>query len=155
MAKPGLLVRSIPWLLALWIAYIFVWYLQYKFTGAEGSVWLFTVLTDWLGVPGYEKIMRIGVGSAELMAAILVLIRPTQVIGAVMSVAIMAGAIFFHVVSPLGIDPYEDGGRLFAEACLVLLAGLAILWLRRGEAIALARRLPVIGRFADGLARFA
>jgi hypothetical protein len=137
-----------PWLLALWIAYIFVWYLQYKFTGADGSVWLFTVLTDWLGVPGYEKSMRIGVGSAELLAAILVLIRRTQVLGAALSAGIMAGAIFFHVVSPLGIDPYDDGGVLFKEACLVLLAALGILWLRRDEALDLARHLPVVGRYA-------
>jgi len=142
------IVGAMPWLLALWIAYIFVWYLQYKFTGADGSVWLFTVLTDWLGVSGYEKPMRIGVGSAELLAAILVLIRRTQVLGAALSAGIMAGAIFFHVVSPLGIDPYEDGGVLFTEACLVLLAALAILWLRRDEALDLARHLPVVGRYA-------
>ncbi|MBN9496494.1 MAG: DoxX family protein [Alphaproteobacteria bacterium] len=140
--------EAMPWLLALWIAYIFIWYLQYKFTGADGSVWLFTVLTDWLGFSGYEKPMRIGVGAAELLAAILVLIRRTQVFGAAMSAGIMAGAIFFHVVSPLGIDPYEDGAVLFTEACLVLLAALAILWLRRDEALDLARQLPVVGRYA-------
>ncbi len=140
--------EAMPWLLALWIAYIFIWYLQYKFTGADGSVWLFTVLTDWLGFSGYEKPMRIGVGAAELLAAILVLIRRTQVFGAAMSAGIMAGAIFFHVVSPLGIDPYEDGAVLFTEACLVLLAALAILWLRRDEALDLARHLPVVGRYA-------
>lgn len=148
MARSGLIVRVIPWVLALWIAYIFIWYLQYKFTGADGSVWLFTVLTDWLGFSGYEKPMRIGVGAAELVAGILVLIRRTQVFGAVMSAGIMTGAIFFHVVSPLGIDPYDDGGVLFKEACLVLLAALGILWLRRDEALDLARHLPVVGRYA-------
>jgi len=148
MARSGLIVRVIPWVLALWIAYIFIWYLQYKFTGADGSVWLFTVLTDWLGFPGYEKPMRIGVGSAELVAGILVLIRRTQVFGAAMSAGIMTGAIFFHVVSPLGIDPYDDGAVLFKEACLVLLAALGILWLRRDEALELARHLPVVGRYA-------
>lgn len=148
MARSGVISRAIPWVLALWIAYIFVWYLQYKFTGADGSVWLFTVLTDWLGVPGYEKPMRIGVGSAELLAAVLVLIRRTQVLGAALSAGIMAGAIFFHVVSPLGIDPYDDGAVLFKEACLVLLAALVILWLRRDEAIDLARHLPILGRYA-------
>ena len=67
---------ALPWLLALWIAYIFIWYLQYKFFGHEGSVWLFTVLTDWLGFSGFEKIMRIGVGTVELGAAILCLDHP-------------------------------------------------------------------------------
>lgn len=155
MAKSGFLARALPWGLALWVAYVFVWYLQYKFTGADGSVWLFTVLTDWMGLNGYEKPMRIGVGSAELLAAMLVLYRRTQALGGAMATGIMTGAIFFHVASPLGIDPYEDGGRLFTEACLVWIAGLAILWFRRAEALAFLRRVPVIGRFADGLARFA
>ena len=60
------ILALLPWGLAVWIAYIFLWYLQYKFLGHEGSVWLFTVLTDWLGFPGWEKAMRIGVGTAEL-----------------------------------------------------------------------------------------
>ncbi|MCM0020778.1 MAG: hypothetical protein NBV67_12345 [Tagaea sp.] len=155
MAKPNLIARLLPWGLALWIAYVFVWYLQYKFTGADGSVWLFTVLTDWLGVSGYEKPMRIGVGSVELLAAILVLYRPTQALGGAMATGIMTGAIFFHLATPLGIDPYEDGGKLFTEACLVWLSGLIILWIRRHEAIEMVRRLPVVGRYADTLARFA
>src|SRR5689334_5210319 len=101
--------RGLPWVLSIWIAYVFVWYLQYKFTGADGSVWLFTVLTDWIGVHGHEKAMRIGTGVAELIASILLFIPATQVVGAALSLGIMSGAIFFHVVSPLGIDPYGDG----------------------------------------------
>ena len=142
--------RGLPWLLAAWIAYIFVWYLQYKFTGADGSVWLFTVLTDWIGVHGHEKAMRIGTGVAELIASILLFIPVTQVVGAALSLGIMSGAIFFHVVSPLGIDPYNDGAVLFREACLVWGAAVIILWLRRDEALALARQLPIVGRFFNG-----
>jgi hypothetical protein len=142
--------RGLPWLLAAWIAYVFIWYLQYKFTGAEGSVMLFTVLTDWLGAHGYEKVMRIGTGSAELIASILLFIPATQVVGAALSLGIMSGAIFFHVASPLGIDPYGDGGVLFKEACSVWVSAVIILWLRRVEAIALARQLPIVGRFFNG-----
>jgi len=150
MVKTGSVALVLPWALALGIAYVFVWYLQYKFTGADGSVWLFTVLTDWLGLHGHEKAMRLGVGTAELVASILVLYRRTQVIGGAMAACIMTGAIFFHLVSPLGIDPYEDGGRLFTEACLVWIAGIAIVWLRRDEAVAIASHIPVLGRYADG-----
>ena len=131
-----------PWACALWIAYIFLWYLQYKFTGHPGSTELFTTLTDWLGFAGHEKAMRIGVGSAELVAAILVLIRPTQVVGGALAAALMTGAIFFHVASPLGIDPYGDGGVLFKEACATLLASVLLLVLRREEVLALLRRVP-------------
>ncbi|MBI1774655.1 MAG: DoxX family protein [Proteobacteria bacterium] len=145
------LTKLVPWLLAVYIAYIFVWYLQFKFTGGEGSIWLFTVLTDWLGAHGYEKVMRIGTGTAELVASILVLIPATQIIGAALSCGIMAGAIFFHVVSPLGIDPYQDGGELFKEAVTVFLAGLVILALRREEVVRLIRRVPPLAR-VTGLA---
>jgi hypothetical protein len=137
--------RILPWALAAWIAYVFVWYLQYKFTGHEGSVWLFTVITDWLGLNGYEKPMRIGVGSAELAAAVLCFIPRLRAVGAAMTVALMGGAIFFHVVSPLGIDPYEDGGKLFKEACATIVAGGVLLWLERENALAIARRLPIVG----------
>jgi len=138
--------QLLPWALALYIAYIFVWYLQFKFTGGEGSVWLFTILTDWLGAHGYEKVMRIGTGSAQLIASVLLLIPPTQVLGAALASGIMAGAIFFHLVSPLGIDPYQDGGELFKEAVTVFVFGLVILALRREEAFALIRRVPPLAR---------
>ncbi|MBL8834415.1 MAG: hypothetical protein JNL71_18640 [Rhodospirillales bacterium] len=139
--------------LAGWIAYVFVWYLQYKFGGAEGSVWLFTILTDWLGLSGHEMAMRIGTGIAELVTALLVLAGATRVVGAAMSLGIMSGAIFFHLATPLGIDPYHDGGVLFAEACLTWLAAAAILWIEREAALSLASRLPVVGHIAQQLQR--
>jgi hypothetical protein len=141
--------RVLPYLLSAWIFYVFVWYLQYKFTGAEGSVFLFTVLTDWLGLHGHEKIMRIGTGVAELVAAILCFVPRLQVVGAALSLGIMTGAIFFHLVTPLGIDPYDDGAVLFKEAVATWCAALAILWLRRDEAIELASRLPLVGGLAE------
>ncbi len=150
-AQRNTISRLVSLGLAGWITYVFVWYLQYKFGGAEGSVWLFTVLTDWLGLPGHEKAMRIGTGVAELAAALLVLAGPTRVVGAGMSLAIMSGAIFFHLATPLGIDPYDDGGVLFSEACLTWLAAAAILWIEREQTLALASRLPVVGPVARQL----
>ena len=138
--------QFLPWVLAVYIAYIFVWYLQFKFTGNEGSVWLFAILTDWLGAHGYEKVMRIGTGSAELLASVLLLVPATQVVGAALAAGIMAGAIFFHLVSPLGIDPYQDGGELFREAVTVFVFALAILALRREQAYALIRHIPPLAR---------
>ncbi len=124
----------IAWALAAFIAYIFVYYLQYKFTGHPGSVDLFTTLTDWLGFHGHEKFMRIVTGSMELIASILLFIPTTQVVGAALALGIMTGAIFFHVFSPLGVDPYGDGGVLFKEACAVWLSSLVILAIRRRRA---------------------
>jgi uncharacterized membrane protein YphA (DoxX/SURF4 family) len=139
------IVKWAPWALAAYIAFIFVWYLQYKFTGHPGSVDLFTTLTDWLGFHGHEKAMRIGTGSAELVASVLLFIPATQVVGAVLSLCIMTGAIFFHLVSPLGVDPYGDGGQLFKQACSVWVSSVVILAIRRQELLALASRLPVVG----------
>ncbi len=148
-----LLLKLAPWVLAVYIAYIFLWYLQFKFTGDEGSIGLFVILTDWLGAHGYEKVMRIGTGSAELVASVLVLIPATQVIGGALASCIMAGAIFFHVLSPLGIDPYGDGGVLFWEAVRVFLSGLVILALRREQALDYIRLVPPLARFAGLTAR--
>jgi hypothetical protein len=134
------------------IAFVYLWYLQYKFLGHEGSVQLFTTLTDWLHLHGHEKAMRIGVGSAELVASILLLVPATLVLGAALSFCIITGAIFFHLVSPLGVDPYGDGGELFKMAVTVWIASAGILVIRRREAIALAARLPLIGRYARRLA---
>jgi hypothetical protein len=140
----------LAWLLAAFDAYIFIFYLQYKFTGHPGSVELFTTLTDWLGFAGHEKFMRIGTGSMELIASILLFIPATQVLGAALALAIMTGAIFFHLVSPLGIDPYGDGGVLFKQACAVWLSSLVILAIRRQRAVEFVERylpfLPVPGR---------
>lgn len=72
------LLEWLAWALAAWIAFVFVWYLQFKFTGDDGSVWLFTILTDWLGFHGHEKIMRIGTGSVELIASICFSIGPCR-----------------------------------------------------------------------------
>jgi hypothetical protein len=139
--------RLLVWPLAAWIACIFIWYLQYKFTGHPGSTYLFTILTDWLGLHGYEKVMRIGTGVAELVAAILLFIPRLQVLGAALALGIMTGAIFFHVVSPLGIDPYNDGGVLFKEACATWAAAAGILILLRRAAAAILDRV----RHAVGL----
>ncbi len=54
MSRPSTttILGWLTWPAAFWIAYEFLWYEQYKLTGNEGSVHLFTILTDWLGFPG-------------------------------------------------------------------------------------------------------
>jgi hypothetical protein len=149
---PGLrqALRLLCWPAALWIAYELLWYEQFKLTGNEGSVYLFTILSEWLGTPGGEKPFRLFVGVIEIVASVLVLVPRTQALGGLLTVGIMGGAIFFHTVSPLGIDPYGDGGVLFMEACFTFLMGLLIAWVRRDELLALARR--VAGRLRPAAA---
>jgi hypothetical protein len=130
--------RLLTWPAALYIAGILLWYEQYKLTGNEGSVFLFTVLTDWLHLHGHEMAMRLSVATMEIIASALVLLPFTRMWGAGLALGIMSGAIFFHVVSPLGIDPYHDGGALFKEACTVWLCAAFILLSYRAEACAIA-----------------
>lgn len=125
--------RLFTWPAALYIAGVLLWYEQYKLTGNEGSIWLFTVLSDWLHIHGHEKPFRLFVASMEIAASILVVIPWTRMWGAAFALGVMSGAIFFHVVSPLGIDPYHDGGALFKEACTVWLCAAFILLSYRTE----------------------
>jgi uncharacterized membrane protein YphA (DoxX/SURF4 family) len=127
--------RLLTWPAALYIASILLWYEQYKLTGNPGSVWLFTVLSDWLFIPGYEKPFRLFVASMEIAASVLVVIPYTRMWGAAFAIGVMSGAIFFHLASPLGIDPYNDGGALFKEACTVWLCAAFILLSYRHEAV--------------------
>jgi hypothetical protein len=78
----------------------------------------------------------------EIVAAILVMIPRLQGPGGLFTMGIMGGAIFFHIFTPLTIDPYEDGGKLFQEACFTFAMGAVVAWLRREQILAwLPRRL--------------
>jgi len=131
------------WVGAAYVAFIFLWYEQYKLTGAAGSTDLFTTLTDWLGLHGHEKLMRIGVASCEIIASIFILIPPVQGLGAIGGIMLMSGAMFFHLATPLGTDPYGDGGILFKEACSVWTTSWVVLFWQRDQVAALARRFGV------------
>ncbi len=136
--------RLLTWPAALLIAGVLLWYEQYKLTGNPGSVELFTTITDWLHLGGYEKPLRLSVAIAEIIASVLVVIPFTRMFGALFALGIMSGAIFFHVVSPLGIDPYNDGGQLFKQACMVWLCSVFILVSYRNEAIAILRQFGLL-----------
>ena len=133
-------LKLLAWPAAVWIAYELLWYEQFKLTGNEGSVYLFTILSDWLGTPGGEKPFRLFVATMEIVASVLVLVPRTQAFGALFALGIMSGAIFFHTVSPLGIDPYGDGGVLFKEACFTWVMAAFIVLARWDELLALSRR---------------
>ena len=141
--------RLLTWPAAFYIAGILLWYEQYKLTGNPGSVWLFTVLSDWLHIHGYEKPFRLFVASMEIAASLLVLPPYTRMWGAALAPGIMSGAIFFHVVSPLGIDPYHDGGALFKEARAVWLCAGFVLLSYRAEAMAIITGLLGRNRLAS------
>ena len=111
--------------LRLLAAIIMLQTLFFKFTAAPESVYIFTKL-------GMEPWGRIGIGSLELVAAVLIIIPRTTGIGALLAVGLMAGAIFFHLTK-LGIAVQGDGGQLFILATLVFTSSAILLYIFRKE----------------------
>lgn len=146
--------RYLPIALTLYIAFVFIQSLFFKFTDSPETQYIFGTLEAWgtsLGWPGlfaHDGIFsQYVVGTGELIASTLLLaglrapvLRP---LGALMALGVISGAIFFHLFTPLGVsvvnaDGTRDGGELFALACGVWLAAALLLWMSR-EAI---RRIP-------------
>lgn len=120
----------LSWALQLLVAGILLQTLYFKFTGAPESVFIFSTL-------GLEPWGRYGSGVAELLASILLLAPRYAPLGALLSIAVISGAIVSHL-TVLGIEVMGDGGLLFGLALIVLLGSAAILWLRRRDVADLA-----------------
>lgn len=117
------------WALRLIAAGIMLQTLFFKFTAAPESVYIFSKL-------GIEPWGRIGIGMAELVSVILLLIPRTTPIGALMAVGIMAGALVAHITM-LGIVVQNDGGELFLLALLVFVVSSALVIIFRKDLISL------------------
>ncbi|MFY8046651.1 MAG: DoxX family protein [Chitinophagaceae bacterium] len=117
--------RIIDWLFRIAIAVILLQTLYFKFTGHPESVALFSKL-------GVEPWGRIGTSVIELIAGILILVPATALIGAALSLGLMAGAIASHLFV-IGIESDNDGGQLFMLAIIVLVLSLVVLAIRRKE----------------------
>ena len=123
-------MSKLSWLLQVVVAVILLQTLFFKFTGAEESIYIFTMV-------GAEPWGRYGSGVMELIAAVLLLIPATIAIGALLAVGVGVGAVFSHLTI-LGIDVKGDGGLLFALACVVLVGSAVVLAIHR-------RELPIVG----------
>lgn len=158
------------WLPTLYVAFVFIQSLFFKFSGSPETVYIFEVRLDpWAASLGFPGLFAPGglfsaqvVGSFELLASVLLIAgaasprrRLLQVMGAALGLGVISGAIFFHLFTPLGIavvnaDGSSDGGELFALACGVWVACALLLWLRReswlGLVGAAAVGMPVGGR---------
>jgi uncharacterized membrane protein YphA (DoxX/SURF4 family) len=111
------------WVLRLVAAIIMLQTLYFKFSGAEESIYIFSTI-------GIEPWGRIGTGIAELIASILLLIPATTVLGAIMAMGIMGGAILSHIFI-LGIEVRGDGGQLFTYAVIVFIVSAILCWRER------------------------
>jgi hypothetical protein len=127
------------WLLQLTVAGILLQTLFFKFTAAEESVYIFSTVGQFVGVPAVEPWGRIGSGVLELVASILLLVPATASLGAILTIGAMTGAVVSHLFI-LGIEVKGDGGLLFSLALAALTGSLIVLILRRAQ-------IPVVGRF--------
>lgn len=153
-----LVIGLIPQGLSLFMAAVFLDSLRYKFTDHPKTQVIFGLLDGWtssIGLPGLfghtGLFSQYVIGSIELLASTLLVVgllprfRHLQAAGALAGLLVMAGAVSFHLFTPLGVDPNHDGGGLFAAACVNLGAALLLLGLfRRREFGVLLQRVGAV-----------
>lgn len=133
-----------PHIFSLIASAVFLDSLRYKFTNAPETQVIFGRLDAWADSFGAGGLFaqtglfsQYVIGSAELVASVLLLLgvfpafRRLQTLGVLIAVAVMSGAVSFHLFTPLGIDPNNDGGGLFAMAVTVWTGSLILLIARR------------------------
>lgn len=144
--------QKIQWVLIAYIAFVFLQSLFFKFAELFGNeapfvtVYIFQQVGDWmandLGLTaigeGFKANGGIVIGLAELLACVLLVIAGTRFYGALLALAVMSGAIFFHIFTPLGLFPYTQEGcvtegcpqeyALFFMACGVWLSAAWLTW---------------------------
>jgi uncharacterized membrane protein YphA (DoxX/SURF4 family) len=149
----SVLKKYLPIGLSLFSAAIFIDSLRFKFTDAPETQEIFGRLNAWATSFGADGIFdktgifsQYVIGSAELVASALLLIGLLSrfikfgVLGNLIALGVMTGAVSFHLFTPLGIDPNNDGGLLFVMAVLVWLSQVVMLWLRRDVLIGLIKK---------------
>jgi uncharacterized membrane protein YphA (DoxX/SURF4 family) len=113
------------WVVKLIAVIILVQTLFFKFTGAEESVYIFSKL-------GIEPFGRIGSGVVELIASVLILMPRTTLLGALLAMGTMMGALFSHIFV-LGIEVQNDGGTLFTLAIITLVCCLILIYNQKSK----------------------
>lgn len=142
--------RHAPAAISVFASIIFLDSLRYKFTDHPKTQEIFGRLDGWagtLGLPGLfghtGLFSQYVIGTAELFASTLLLVgllprfRRLNGVGALIGFAVMSGAVNFHLWTPLGVDPNNDGGGLFMAACIVWTTTLTLIVIRRNELLAL------------------
>jgi hypothetical protein len=143
--------RYAPAGISAFAALVFLDSLRFKFTDHPNTQEIFGRLDGWAGSFGLPGLFghtglfsQYVIGTAELFASSLLIVgllpglQRLSAIGALIGFAVMTGAVSFHLFTPLGIDPNNDGGGLFAAACTIWVSSIALIVIRRAELIGLA-----------------
>ncbi|MFT5753560.1 MAG: putative membrane protein YphA (DoxX/SURF4 family) [Flavobacterium sp.] len=113
------------WVLRLVVAIILLQTLYFKFSGAPESIYIFETL-------GVEPYGRIGSGIVELIVSILILIPRATLLGAVIGLGTMTGAILLHLTK-LGVEVNNDGGALFTMAVVVFVSCAILIYVNKDK----------------------
>lgn len=131
---------SWKWVLSLFISFVFIQSLFFKYTYAPETQYIFGVLDSWAAGLGFSGLFvppgifnAYVIGTAELVASSLLLSglfmhKPVlNALGALLALGVISGAIVFHLFTPLGIDVQGDGGTLFFMACGVWVSAAVLI----------------------------
>lgn len=152
----------VSWLIVLWMCFVFISSLPYKFTKHPDTQHIFGTIGEWLssflgtGIGNlFTEFGSYVIGGFELVVSVVLLLpallwlvsklkgsffgvtrRKFHMLGGLMASAVMAGAVFFHLFSPLGVEVLHngenDGGSLFYAAVSILILGLILFLINRG-----------------------
>lgn len=128
--------KYLSWGLRILAAMILTQSVIYKFGGHSDSVLLFSELDA-------EPVGRVSLGVIELIVAGLILYPKTTLLGGILGVFIMIGALFTHVFH-IGIIFNNDGGKLFGLALLCFLACLGQVLILKNQLISFIKNRYVI-----------
>jgi hypothetical protein len=142
--------NKISWVLAIYVAFVFIQSLAFKFTGSQETVIIFKTIAHWMASAGplaaisepFKAYGGVTIGLIELVGSGLILYPPTRLYGALIGLGVMSGAIFFYLGTPLGVDRVvdaagnTDGGVLFIMACGVWLSCAALIYMGKARASA-------------------
>ena len=147
------IISIVSWVIVLWTSKVFLSSLPYKFSGHPDTQHIFGTIGAWMqgvlgeGIGGwFINYGAFAVGSMELIASVILLSPivfwglkksnlatnvPERSImhgfGGLVSAGIMAGAVFFHLFTPLGVEVLHEGksdhGSLFFAAVSILILG--------------------------------
>lgn len=146
--------KYLPWVLILVPVFVLLQSLPFKFSGAPETQYIFATIGAWLGSMGLtalaEPFANYGayvVGVAELIASVLLLLTATRHWGALIGLATLTGAIFFHLFTPLGVAVKFPGAPPEGDPTLFIMA--VISWFCLLTLVVRHRhRYPLVGQTA-------
>ncbi len=104
-------MKNIRWALAILVAAFFIFMGSQKF-GVHNPV--FQYLATQSGIGLFEPTVRMATGLAEILAALLIVLPQTRRYGALLALAVLGGALAFHLSPWLGIN----APMAFSDTCM-------------------------------------